>query len=290
MEIFTNLGLKEISSIINRMGVITGTDVSGEIEYDGVKYNYEKSDNNFIITSSNGKMVKISINYNQREGKDDYNRDIPIVNHEVSIDYLLRNEDYINLSNNIDLEPGYESFERIHSSDIINGLRTKYCDNTGKEVASFGLDLHRICLKDNDQIYEFNENGITCGKRVITLDGSTLVSVSGGETPSRELAESFDLKKEQEKLQKILDERKDLHPFTVEAVEDSIRKLDRRERYVKDIVDYYNTDIKDVRRAIDIRNKLLDVQEDIIDRRALNEIADDFCEKTEANIKRRRRF
>jgi hypothetical protein len=288
MELFIDLGLKEISNIINRMGLTTGTNVSGEIEYNGVKYNYDKTGNTFVIVDSNGKMTRISIDYNEKEGKDAYNRDVKYVNHEVSIDYLLNNGESINLSNNIGLEPGYESFENVHRHDILDGLRTKYCDRNGKEIASFGLELNKICLKNNDQIYEFTKDGIACGKRLITLDGSTLVSVSGNETPSKETVESFNLKEEQAKVQKFIDESNDLHPFTKEALEDSIRKLDRRERYVKDIVDYYNTDIKDVRKAINIRNILLNsVKESIIDNKVLEEISDDFYEKTN-NIRRRR--
>ena len=291
MELFIDLGLKEIASIIGRMGLTTDiNELHGEVELNGIKYNYEKHGNEFKVTDSLGHQTNIKINYSEEETKDDYNRTIRYLRHDVSMDYLLKNGDYINLSNNIGLDSGYESFENVHRHDIISGVRTKYCDKDGKEVASFGLGLDRICLKDKNKLYEFNEDGIKCGNRIITLDGNTLVSISGSEIPNLDVINSFNLEKEQDKLRKIAEES-DLHPFTKEILDDSIRKLDRKERFVKDIVDYYNTDIKDVRNAIEIRNIIINgIESSLISKEGMELVEEDFYKQTMNRVKRKRYF
>ena len=291
MELFIDLGLKEIASIIGRMGLTTDiNELHGEVELNGIKYNYEKHGNEFKVTDSLGHQTNIKINYSEEETKDDYNRTIRYLRHDVSMDYLLKNGDYINLSNNIGLDSGYESFENVHRHDIISGVRTKYCDKDGKEVASFGLGLDRICLKDKNKLYEFNEDGIKCGNRIITLDGNTLVSISGSEIPNLDVINSFNLEKEQDKLRKIAEES-DLHPFTKEILDDSIRKLDRKERFVKDIVDYYNTDIKDVRNAIEIRNRIINgIESSLISKEGMELVEEDFYKQTMNRVKRKRYF
>ncbi len=289
MELFIDLGLKEIAGIIGRMGVTTDiNELNGEVELNGVKYNYEKHGNEFKVTDSLGHQTNIKINYNEEETKDDYNRTVKYIRHDISLDYLLNNGDYINLSNNIGLEPGYESFENVHRHDIMNGVRTKYCDKYGKEIASFGLGLDRICLKDNNKLYEFNKDGIKCGNRIITIDGNSLVSISGNEIPSLDIINTFDLEKEQNKLRKIVEES-NLHPLTNEIMEESIRRLERKERFVKDIVDYYNTDIKEVRNAIDIRNKIINgIEDSLISKEGLELVEDDFYKQTMNRTKRKR--
>lgn len=288
MELFVELGIKEIASIINRMGLITDTNVNGEVEVNGNKYYYSKEGNTFVIGDETGKGLRIGINYSEQMGKDAYNRDVKYVKHDVSIDYLLSDEDYINLSNDIALDPGYESFENIQRHDILRGVRSAYCNKFGKEVATFGLDLDRICLKENNNIYEFNKDGIKCGNKIISIDGNNLVSISGEEIPNIETVLSFGVTKEQDKVRDII-AKENLHPFTKEALEDTIRLLDRKNRFAKNIVNYYNTDIKEVRKAIEIRNKIQNsVKGNVIDKDVIEKIAEDFYNKTDINLQRKK--
>ena len=289
MELYIDLGLKEIASIINRMGLTTDTNLSGEVELNGKKYFYEKVGNKFTVTDSDNKQTIININYSSVNEKDSYNRDVTYDKHEVSIDYLLENGEIINLSNIIPLDSGYESFENVHRHDLISGLRTKYCDVDGKEIASFNLGLNEICLKDNNIKYIFDEEGIKYNNVVLSLDGNTLVSISGEEIPSKELISSFKLKDEQDKIERIIIDNKDLHPFTKEELENTLRKLDRRERFVKKVEGFYNEDIKNIRKVIDIRNRIINgIENSILPKDGLEEVENDFYKNTMNNVKRKR--
>lgn len=289
MELYIDLGLKEIASIINRMGLTTDTNLSGEVELNGKKYFYEKVGNKFTVTDSDNKQTIININYSSVNEKDAYNRDVTYDKHEVSIDYLLENGEIINLSNIIPLDSGYESFENVHRHDLISGLRTKYCDVDGKEIASFNLGLNEICLKDNNIKYIFDEEGIKYNNVVLSLDGNTLVSISGEEIPSKELISSFKLKDEQDKIERIIIDNKDLHPFTKEELENTLRKLDRRERFVKKVEGFYNEDIKNIRKVIDIRNRIINgIENSILPKDGLEEVENDFYKNTMNNVKRKR--
>lgn len=289
MELYIDLGLKEIASIINRMGLTTDTNLSDEVELNGKKYFYEKVGNKFTVTDSDNKQTIININYSSVNEKDAYNRDVTYDKHEVSIDYLLENGEIINLSNIIPLDSGYESFENVHRHDLISGLRTKYCDVDGKEIASFNLGLNEICLKDNNIKYIFDEEGIKYNNVVLSLDGNTLVSISGEEIPSKELISSFKLKDEQDKIERIIIDNKDLHPFTKEELENTLRKLDRRERFVKKVEGFYNEDIKNIRKVIDIRNRIINgIENSILPKDGLEEVENDFYKNTMNNVKRKR--
>lgn len=291
MELFTDLGLKEIASIISRMGVTTDVNISGEVELNGKKYSYEKIGNQFVVTDSDNKQTKININYSSIVGKDAHNRDVTYVKHEVSVEYLLENGEIINISNNIPLDPGYESFENVHRHDLLSGIRTKYCDVDGKEIASFSIGLNEICLKENNIKYIFDEDGIKYNNVVLSLDGDTLVSISGEEIPSKELISSFKLKDEQDKIDRIITENKDLHPFTKEELENTLRKLDRRDRFVKKVEGFYNEDIKNIRKVIDIRNRIIKgVKESILSKDGLEEVENDFYKNTTNNVKRKRYY
>ena len=288
MEIFTKLGLKEVASIIGTMGKNTDKDVISEndIFVDGKKYSYYKMGNELIICDDEGIKNKIKINYSKTQGKDYRNNDITYLNHEVSIDYILENGDFINIYNNIGLDEGYETFENVNRHDLINGVRTKYCDSKGKELASFTLELGKICLKDNNKVYEFTDTGILSGNRVISLDGERLISISGFDAPTKEEAESFNINKEKEIIRDFLKTNPNIHSFTKEILEDSIGKLDRKERYAKDIINYYNDDLKEIKKAINIREKLINYFENDNDfSKVLDTIDKDFKQKTKNKLK-----
>lgn len=288
MELFIDLGLKEIASIIGRMGLTTNIDQMkvDNLELNGVNYEYSKNGNEITIKDSLGNVTKVRINYNEKEGKDAYNRDIKIVNHEVAIDYVLKDGTMIKLENNIPLYSGYESFENVHRHDLLRGLRTKFCDNEGKEIASFNLELDEICLKSNNVKYIFDKDGIKYNNVVLSLDGNSLVSIGGNPIPSKDLIQSFNLEDEREKVNRIIRENKDLHPFTLEELEDTTRKLDRRDRFVKKVNEFYEKDIQDIRKVIEVRNHLLDsVENNLVDIDGLDLIARDYYFKTRENTK-----
>ncbi len=282
MELFIKLGLKEICYIVNRMGLTTDVEyLEGNLEVDGIKYHYEKRGNEVVIADENNKKVRVGINYTEEPTKDNYGRTVVYVKHEISVDYSLENGEYLNLYNNISLDLGYESFENVQRHDLMSGLRTRFFSNKGEEVASLSIGLDKICLAGSNQIYEFNDGGILVGRKFISEDGQTLISISGVETPAKELIDSFDVEKEKAKIDRIINESSDLHPFSIESLEDAKRLLDRRERYVKDINDYYNKDIENVKKAIAVRERIISsLEKGFIDAKGIDAVASDYIRQT----------
>ena len=292
MELFVDLGLKEIASIVGKMGLTTELDemhVDG-LELNGVKYSYDKNGNEMTITDSLGNITKVRINYEEEHTKDAFNRDITYLKHEVGIDYVLPSGEIIRLENSIPLDKGYEAFENVHRHDLLKDLRTKYLDKEGKEIASFSLDLDEICLKENNVKYIFDKDGIKYNNVVLSVDGDTLVSLSGNPIPSKDLVLSYNLGEEKEKINRIIKENKDLHPFTIEELEDTSRKMERRDRFVKRIIEFYDEDTKHVRDAIKVRQNLIDnLSKNVLDKDGLDLVSSNFYYKTRENVRTFRR-
>lgn len=292
MELFIDLGLKEIASIINIMGKSENIDkLNGEVySDDGTKYSYEKNGNEFRIFSDNGKETKIKINCERVPWENLYGKEYIRSKHEVFISYKLDNGNSIDLYNDISLHNEYTGFEDVTRHDLMYALSCKYC-SYGDEEASFSLGLDRLCFKNNgktDDSYEFTENGIKNGNKIITVDGDKLVSLKGSDVPSLDVLKSFDLEKEKEKLEKILNDSNDLHPFTIEAVGDALRKLDCKKRYAEDIINYYDADMRKVKKAISLRNNIMDsVKSKVIDKDVLDLVCNDYYKKTSNDVVRR---
>lgn len=280
MELFIDLGLKEIASIIQILG--ESTDLEDFIETVNVNGNdirIIKDDNSVIINSLDGRNMSISIDYSEEETALYYKK-ATFINHKVNIIYYLDDGSQIELSNNIPLERGYKGFTNVQRHDLMKGLKCKYISNDGKE-ASFTLDLNKICLKDNNKVYEFTDKGIVCGNKVVSLDGNDLLTVSGTEVPEIKTLTSFDVEKEKEKIENIINTTEELHSFTIDALKDAERLLDRRERYVKDLFDFYNRgDLLAVRNAIDTRDRIMDaVDNEIIKPNELESVSNSLRSK-----------
>lgn len=280
MELFIDLGLKEIASIIQTLGEATNLDdFIDNINTDKSDIRIIKDGNSIIINSLDGRNMSISIDYSEEETALYYKK-ATFINHKVNIIYYLDDGSQIELSNNIPLERGYKGFTNVQRHDLMKGLKCKYISNDGQE-SSFTLDLNKICLKDTNKVYEFTDEGITCGNKVVSLDGNDLLTVSGAEVPEIKTLTSFDVEEEKEKIEKIIKTTEELHSFTIEALKDAERLLDRRERYVKELFDFYNKgDFSAVRKAIDVRNKIMDaVNYEIIKPNELEAINNKLREK-----------
>ena len=277
MELFTKLGLKEICYIVNKMGLTTEVEFAVEdLNINGKRYRYEKKGNMVLITDEDNRQMRIGINYKELPSEDYLGNHIIFTNHEISIDILLENGEYINLYNNIGLPRGYKSFENVQRHDLMSGLVTKYCDKKGNKIASFSLGLDKICLGEHD-VYEFTDEGILTNRKLVSKDGKTLMAISGVPVPPRETIESFDVEIEKARIDHIIATNPGLHEFTIEALEDTKRMLDRRDRYVEDNKEFYQRGILETQKAIIVRDKLISgIDKCALDVEGLDGIARDY--------------
>lgn len=273
MELFTQLGLKEVASIAGTLGVSTDVlSLQDTIEVNGKRYYYEKEGNKLTILGDGGKKFTIEIDYSSRRGKDYQDRDVVYLSHELKSKFTFPNGEGIILYNDISLNPGYEAFENVQRHNLMDGLKTTYTDETGTTIASFPLGLNKIHLLSNDTAYEFTDKGIITGNRTITVEGDKLISISGEEVPEFDELKSFDLESERAKIENFM-QTTDLHSFTKEILEDAKRKLESKGRYTKKVIDYYGNDLKQVQRAVAVREKIeKGIQEGIISPEVLDAV------------------
>ncbi len=287
MELFIKLGLKEIASIIQTLGETHDvSDFSDVFEINGKQYHIMKEKDELIITTQDGRNMCIGINYNERKGKDFQNRDVTFTKHEAEIDYYLDDGSSINLKNQLPLSRGYEGFTSVQRHDLLSGLVCKYYNQNGEPVSSFTIGLNKLCLNGSKKVYEFTDEGILCGNKLVSLEGDKLLSISGSEVPELSLMESFDIEQEKEKISRFAESDESLHPFTKEALQDATRLLDRKNRRVKEVCRFYDEELKELRTAIAIRhniNSLID--EDVIRPDELEEINSMLRQKLLTNKK-----
>lgn len=282
MEEFVKLSLKEMASIISTLGV--GHDVpridNTNLLINGKIYTYEKDGDKATITCEDGKKVEVSVKATTEERQAYGNVVMTVAQHETNIDYFLEDGGKLRLTNHIPLEAGYEAFENVRRHDLMRGLGLKYIDKQGNPQVSSEIEVNKVCLEGSPTTYEFTEQGIKVGNKLVTLDGNKLISISGEPTPSVEEVYSFDKEVEKRKLEGIIEDNPDLHKFTKERIEEAIRKLDITERSCKRVEDFYTEDIKGVRGAIAFRNYLLYViQNNLMQADDLSVLAADFYKK-----------
>lgn len=302
MDLLTELGLLEVAKIIQTLGTHTDTkELEGRVFVDGVECRYFKNGNSFSVYTSDDKKMCVAIDattkivrnnygegtfinigrHSEPDGKDTkpFERTVKYCSHDVLIDYSLADGSTLALSGGLSLPEGYIGFENVQRHDLRDGLGVKYFNQDGQQEASFSIGLGKIVLDELHTTYEFDHDGIHIGNKVITLDGGELLSISGTPTPKREVAASFDLEKEQEKVDKLLKDA-NLHPFTRARLEDAKGKLVMDSRYAKGIEEFYDKDIAGVRKAIAIRSKVIDsLEKGFVGEKELSAVADDFSKK-----------
>lgn len=262
--------------------------VEGKVTDGNLEVNYSKNGNSMTITTNDGRKMCIAIDASTKIGKDSRNNVVRYVTHDVFMDYSIRDGSSLVLSNSLALPEGYDGFEGVQRHDLKDGLRTKFVDKDGKEEATFNLDLTKVCLIKNNRVYEFTKDGILYGNKLISLDGDKLLAISGFDTPSLETAKSYNSEEEKAKVRKVIEEG-NFHPFTVNALEGTIRELDKQKRYASGIIDFYENDLGDIRKVIAIRSKIMDsLEKGFIGEKELSLVDKDFSKKTRGRILEKR--
>lgn len=277
MELFNVLSLKEIADIICILGEshesIKHSYGNLHLENKDITFLYENDE--LIIQSNTGEKTNVKISFSKQEGKDYNGRKITYLSHECFINYYLQDGSIISLYKELSLPEGYEGFENVQRHNLLNGLRIKYYDKEGNQ-STFSLTADKICIDEN-KIFEFTNEGIKYGNKIISLDGDKLVLSGGSTAPSLDVINSFDLEKEKDRITKFANIDSDIHPFTKEVLESAARELSRKKRNADSIKEFYDKEIKDVRRAIKIRSEFInDVTYGIMNSEELEKVANEF--------------
>ena len=280
MKTIDQLGLNEVCYIVNLMGVTELiSDYDGEVEVDGKKYYYRKNGNEMVIRDEDNKMLRVALRYAKEPGKDFYGRDVTFIKHEVTVDYELTTGEYIRLFNNVSLDTGFESFNKVRSEDLRTSPKV-YNSSNDEELGQFSLALDRICVGKSKDIVEFNDKGITCGRKVVSPDGKRLLTISNDPVPTKEEVMSFDIEKEYEKIDELIASSKGLHPFTLEVLEDAKRALTRKARYSDKVKEFYTDGIREVEYAIEFRKAIMEILDHgLIDPKGIVGVANDFYDR-----------
>lgn len=264
MENFIKLGLQEACGIVKTLGI--SPDVMylhGNVEVNGKLHIYEKKGDQLTITGEDGKSLTVKIGYSEEVKKDYQNRDYVAPKHEVTLDYKVEDGHHLTFhrvftSDGIheSLPRGYASFEDVNRDNLLSGTETTYVGVNGEKIATFTTELYDVCPIGETKSYLFSSAGIEHDNKLFTVDGGQLISVHKDPAASLDDAKSFDLEKEKEKIENFLKSGVKLHPFTREMIKDAYRKLDRKERYAKDIIRYYSEEVGKVQDALHLRNEI----------------------------------
>jgi len=242
MDIYDKLNLNEIVEIVKL--IANTTDINefekklyiGDIDYDIIKY-----DNTIIISSSEGKKLEVSLE-SKKVKKIIQNRDITYLNNYVNVKYKLNDNEKLNLISKISLDDNFDVFKYIERDNLYENYLFNYL-NDDVVKACMSIDLSTIRL-DKYKVYDFYGDSVIEGNKEISLNNDKLIKLSGRNIPNMDVINSFDLNNEKQKLNDFL-EKKDIHPFTKELVEEIDKLLDIKQKFVEDVKNFYKYDIKE---------------------------------------------
>ena len=284
MEKFVRLGLQEACNVVKTLGI--SSDVMylhGNVEVKGKLYIYEKKGDQLTITDENGVSLTIKIGYSEEIKKDYLGRDYVCPTHDVFLDYKVEDGHHLTFhkvfsyeDGHESLKRGYESFEDVNRHHLLRGTETSYVGADGKKEATFTVELGEVCPAGEEKAYLFSSAGIEHDNKLFTVDGGQLVSIHKDPAAGLDDAKSFDLDKEREKIENFLKSGVKLHPFTREIIKDAYRKLDRKDRYAKDIIRYYNEEIGGVQAVLHMRDSIGKSIEGAIAPEAIEKVANEF--------------
>lgn len=249
MGLYDKLNLNEVVELVR---ILTESRNISDFEKDlyigDVVYCITKFDNTVVVSSSEGKRIQVSIYETERESKEHekYNA------HIVDIKYKLSENEELNLMGFVDYDY-YESFKYLLKHNLHNSYILNYLNNNVKN-AELSIDINKIKL-NNCKTYNLEGNTIKGNNKVISYDDDKLLNLNGINVPNLDIINSFDLKKEEKKLNQFIDNNV-IHPFTLELIEDTKKLLDSKQKFINEVKSYYENEINDVKKVKQIKNNI----------------------------------
>jgi len=255
MDIYKYLNLNGVVDIVRLIADNSNiSQASCTFENNGVNYQVCKKDNSISIKSDDGKYMQIEVDaISISDSNPDY-KDI-----YISSMYLLNNNSYITMISHPMLEGNFSNLSSIARHNLFEEYTIDY-SNSNKEIeGSVSLDFNQIRVYGKDGVsrrYSFTPNGIGNAEITTTLDGDTLLALDGNELPEDTVLMSFNPTMEKKKLHNSYD-GEDIHPFMKEFIQYADDFIDRKKAYVDRISNYYAHEKNIIKKAIDIRNNLI---------------------------------
>ena len=257
MDVYDKLGLNAVVDMVRLLG--ENTDVqhaSKSFTYNGVKYDVIKLGNFLNISSEQGKALSVLIDATSTKTKDSQGRTITYLTHDVDANYLLPGDDWLNFHSKLALDEGFEPFKNVSRHDLLKTFEFSYMSNDDRKLGSLPLTFDYVRLTDEYKTVNFCGELIKVDNMNITSDGNKVLSYFGQKLPSMETIKSFNPDLDKIRIKSFV-KNGTFSDITKEAINEIDRIFDNKKLFYKDIQDYYKDGIKDVKKAINIRNKTI---------------------------------
>ena len=264
-ERINNYNLEEISSLINIIG--ESNDIKklniNNISFNDKTYSIEKENDDLIIKCSDGRCLKLKIYSCSWEESDGYFSKWTCNKSVAEFQYLLPNGNTLSFTNDswhISME--YEFFKKLNPAELVDNLTVKYLIPNKNSIIPYGSypdqswDFNR--LETYNRYFNFTSDGILyCNDYLVSSDGKQLLSIKGKDVLPLEKVKQFNIEQEKEKLIKLLESDNTIHPYTRDVLLNAINNLKNKEKYVNNILEFYNEDIPLCQEVANAREDLI---------------------------------
>jgi hypothetical protein len=251
------LTLNEVVRMIHLLGEYEDVcHVKLDYNYNGNEYIAYKVDNSFILESSNGKKFIINVNAD-KEVVEKSDRTEIYLSHTVDVGYMLKPNSSLRLTSQIGLDEGIKSFTNVYRHNLFDDYTLAYYDENDELSGKVSTTFDDVQLKDSYNKYHFNEDSIETTNKVISRDGNELVKYFDKPVPSMDVVNSFDADMLRKKAELVGIEGlfSPIDDSTVKAIKNNIEV---QKVYFDGIKDFYNNEVKEIKRAIEVRDKVLE--------------------------------
>lgn len=271
IDIYNLDGICSLLNIIGETNDIKKININEEV-FNDKTYTIEKEDDTLNIKCSDGRALNIKLYSYSWEDGDGYFDKWTSYESVVKCQYLLPSGNIITLRNARDFETNYDYYKKINPFEFAADLEFYYyipnrCSIKPRSI-NFKPSWDFSNLEANSRHLNFTSDGIAYtvyhDLYLISQDGKRLLSAHGEDVLPLEEIKKFNIGKEQEKIEKILEENNSFHPYSIELLLDAKDKLKAKEEFVNKILKFYSEEIPLCQEVVKAREDIINRTKDYI--------------------------
>ncbi len=243
--------LDGITRVFNLLGYISNINFEIEnIDFNNKKYSIKKDKDTFIISSSDNRLLRLKMEFEEAPSKDYTDRSNAI------IEYYFPDNTVLKLRNRIGDSISYDNFKTFESSNLADEPYIKYyiLDKKNETVVSYGLDYFEY----KNAIFTFTSKGIEYyNEYLVSRNGERLLSIEDTKCLTLEEVKAFNYKNEKAKIISLLESNNSLHPYSKMIIKEALSNLKWKEKEAKDIIIFYKEDIPLCKELVNLRKSII---------------------------------
>jgi hypothetical protein len=209
-----------------------------------LKYTILKEGDSIIISSSDGRKLKVSTIFKYGEN-DGYFSSFSIPSTDISIEYALVNNASVTFNGSISNRTDYDALQTV-TPTVLKSITTPELI-TGRRHTKFTWEGIPEGAKIDDE-------SITLGAYKVDRQGKEILAINDEKVPSYKSIETFNYEEEKAKIENFINSKENnLNGVTIQAIEQALVYLEQKAKYLSKTKHDYEVILNRVNDLIDDR-------------------------------------